>query len=278
MYALKTFASALALAGLVIAAVVSSPVKAQVDGGGFDRGLYDRFVSMRTGDGDPVYWYSVGTVRAYPSGETVAIMEGFDTARNVRNEATPDTVYQLSRKTYIFRDPKTGERISEVDGKPVPPIQYPYQQIEYTFEGDRLVTNVEQGRQPNVQRIGPGTDVAARWLGDGVAQYTAPLYLDFPLPGGGNYEAFENYDFFIQPDAVDAAARYQLSWVRYGTSPPFNNGEPVIMHMVSWRTDSFEALPDSIKTYVREEAPLWLEPPKDFAEIETLQAPQESKR
>ena len=37
---------------------------AQIDGGGFDGALFDRFVSMRTGDGDPVYWYSIGTLRA----------------------------------------------------------------------------------------------------------------------------------------------------------------------------------------------------------------------
>ena len=275
---MKTSRMTLVAVGIAFAFGFAAPANAQIDGGGFDKALYDRFVSMRTGDGEPVYWYSVGTLRAYPSGETLAIMEGFDTARHARRPDAPNTTFQLSRKTYIFRDPVTGDRITEIDGKPVVPIQYPYQLIEYTFETDRLVTMVEQGREPNVQRIGPGTDVSARWLGNGVAQYTAPLYLDFPLPGGGNYQAFENYDFFIQPDAVERDARYQLSWVRYGTSPPFNNGEPVIMHMVAWRTDSFDDLPDTIKSYVREEAPLWLAPPSDFADIESLQAPQESKR
>lgn len=262
---------------VVAFALASSPftsLHAQVDGGGFDRGLYDGFVSMRTGDGEPVFWYSIGTVRAYPSGETLAIMEGFDTARHARKADVPEMVFQLSRKTYIFRDPETGERISDIDGTPVRPIQYPYQMIEYSLEGDRLVTTVEQGRKPNVRRIAPGNDATARWLGDGVALYTAPLYLDFPLPGGGRYEAFENYDFFIQPDAVSRETRYQLSWVRYGASPPFNGGKPVVMHMVSWRTDSFDALPETIKSYVNEEAPLWRTPPADFAEIQSLQAPQ----
>ena len=101
-----------------------------------------------------------------------------------------------------------------------------------------------------------------------------PARVSLPLPGGGNYEAFENYDFFIQPDAVAGNARHQLSWVRYGASPPFNNGDPVIMHMVSWRTDSFDALPETIRSYVREEAPMWRAPPEDFDEIKALQAPQ----
>lgn len=260
---------------VAVLALSAGFTQAQIDGGGFDRDLYERFVSMRTGDGEPVYWYSIGTLRAYPSGETLAIMEGFDTARHARRDDRPETLFQLSRKTYIFRDPDSGERISEIDGKPVYVLQYPYQQIEYTLEGDRLLTMVEQGRKPNVQRIGPGNNVSARRLGDGVTQFTAPLFLDMALPGGRKYEAFENYDFFIQPEKVEGSARYQLSWVRYGASPPFNGGGPVIMHMVSWRTDSFEALPNTIKEYVQEEAPMWMAPPRDFAEIEALQAAEQ---
>ena len=36
--------------------------------GGFDRERYEQWVTMRVGDGEPVYWYSHGTIRAYPGG------------------------------------------------------------------------------------------------------------------------------------------------------------------------------------------------------------------
>ena len=244
----------------------------------FTEEQYERFVDMRTGgDGNAVYWYSTGTVKAYPSGEIVATMEGFDTARVIREGSK---AHQLSRKTYIFRDAETGEMIREVNGNPVEPIKYPYQFITYDLEDGQMSTVVEQGRTPNLQTIGPSVGgLTVSMIGD-VAVYTAPLYLDFPLPGGARYQAFENYDFFIQPESVDRDERYQLSWVRYGAAPPLNDGKPVIMHLVTWRVDQFEDLPQSMRDYVLREAQLWQEPPKDMAEIRALQAPlpdQEAK-
>jgi hypothetical protein len=249
---------------------LAATARAAPSGGGFDRDLYDRWVAMRVGEGTPVYWYSVGTVRNYPAGDTLAIFEGFDTARLWREPGKTDIAWQLSRKTYIFRDPATKAVMRTFAGKPVTPIQYPYQFISYALQGDKLVTMVEQGRAPNVQKIGPGSDISAQRLG-AVAQYTAPVYLDFPLPNGGRYEAFENYDFFIQPEAAERKQRFQLSWVRYGGLPPFGDGKPVVAHMVGWRLDRFEDLPEILQSYVESEAPLWRAPPKDVAEIRKLQ-------
>lgn len=262
------------LALVLLTLTFSTPASAQIQGGGFDPELFEKWVSMRVGEGEPVYWYSTGTVRAYPSGETLATVEGYDTARLGPRAEGDAAAHQYSRKTYIYHDAKTGKRLREVNGKPLPPIQYPYQYITYRLDGDQIETMVEQGRAPNVQQIGPGRDISARWMGDSVAQFTAPVYLDFPLPGGGRYEAFENYDFFVQPDSVDRAARYQLSWVRYGSLPPFADGKPVIMHMVAWRYDRFEDIPESMRTYVKEEAPMWRLPPQDADEIASLQSAQ----
>lgn len=259
---------------LIFALTLSTGASAQVQSGGFDPDLFERWISMRVGDGEPVYWYSTGTVRSYPAGETLATVEGYDAAQLGPRAKGDPIAHQYSRKTYIYHDAKTGERLREVDGKPLPPIQYPYQYITYRLDGDQIETMVEQGRAPNVQQIGPGRDISGRWMGGGVAQFTAPVYLDFPLPNGGRYEAFENYDFFVQPDAVDRKARYQLSWVRYGSLPPFADGKPVIMHMVAWRYDSFDDVPESMKAYVTEEAPMWKLPPLNADEIASLQAPE----
>lgn len=256
--------------------VLTGQSQAQIEDGGFDKELFDQWVSMRVGDGNPVYWYSTGTVRAYSSGDTLATVEGYDTARLVLKNDEPNSVYQLSRKTYIYHDTKTGERLREVNGNPLLPIQYPYQFISYQLDGDQIETMVEQGRSPYIQKIGPGRDISAQRLGGGVSQFTAPVFLNFPIPSGGNYEAFENYDFFLQPDSVDRSARYQLSWVRYGTLPPFNNGKPVIMHMVAWRYDKFEDIPATMREYVETEAPLWRAPPRDLEDIRSLQVAERS--
>ncbi len=256
--------------GFLLVLTCSMPVLAQKSSGGFDQELYDRFLSMRTGDGEPVFWYFIGTSKAYPSGELQSVFEGIDIGRRATKPDEPEAVYQLSRKIYIHRDPKTGHVIEEMNGKPVPVTKYPYQLIRYQLVGDELAATVEQGRQPNLRTIGPVEGMTARRIGN-VAQYSAPLFIAVPLPDGSVIEQFENYDFFVHPDTVDKNDRYQLSWIGYGNSPPLNNGGPVLKHLVSWRTDSFEDLPDSIKQYVREHAPLWMEPPRDFEEISELQ-------
>ncbi|HNP66053.1 MAG TPA: hypothetical protein PKH39_19140 [Woeseiaceae bacterium] len=262
--------SAIRAVGFLLVMTCSLPVYAQASSGGIDQELYDRFLSMRIGDGEPVFWYFIGTSKAYPSGELLSVFEGIDIGRRVTKPDEPDVVYQLSRKIYIHREPETGQVIEEMNGKPVPVTKYPYQLIRYQLVGDELAATVEQGRRPNLRTIGPVAGMTARRIGN-VAQYSAPLFIAAPLPEGGVIEHFENYDFFAQPDSVDKHDRYQLSWVGYGHSPPLNNGGPVLKHLVAWRTDSFEGLPDSIKQYVRKQAPLWMEPPKDFEEIYELQ-------
>jgi len=244
------------------------PAQAQTGGGGgFTPEIFKTWISARVGDGGPVYWYSVGTVRQYPSGKIVARMEGFDAARMVKSEE-PGKVHQLSRKTYIYRDPVTNARLNEANGQKLEPLKYPYQFMTYWLEGDRMMSIVEQGVGARIQKFGPSSGIFAQKLGDTIA-FTAPVFLDFETPRG-KYEAFENYDFFIQPKG-GVMEPHQLSWVRYGDIPPALGGGKGIMHMVSWRVEKFDDLPATVKDYVRAEAPLWLEPPKSIAEIREIQ-------
>lgn len=230
--------------------------------GGFGAAEFQRFVSARAGDGSPVYWYSEGELRSYPEGKLLAKVEGFDTARTLP-ATTKDTRTQLSRKIYIYRDPVTGEVLREFGGKPVRPIAYPYQQIDYSREGDQLRTMVTQGSGARLARIGPGGDATARKLGGDTLAVTAPLYLDMKLPGGGAMQAFENYDFFFAPNGL------KLSWLRYGNDAL--TGQPAVMHMVGWRVEKFADLPEGMRKYVEAEAPLWKAPPVNMAEIARLQ-------
>jgi hypothetical protein len=252
------------VATLAVAGLVSA------EGGGFDEELFEIFLEARVGTGEPVYWYSIGEVYSYPDGALLARMEGFDTARLVRDDADPHTAYQLSRKTFTYRDPDTNEVIREVDGKPATHIKYPYQYITYKLVGDQLQTFVEQGSGNRLTKLGPAKEMVAHRLGD-VAVFSAPLFLNFETPRG-TYEAFEHYDFFIQPDG---SMPNQLSWVRYGDLPPFLGPGKTIIHLVSWRVDSFDELPETMKKWVETDAQLWREPPKDLAEIRELQKPQE---
>lgn len=236
--------------------------------GDFDADIFDAWVSARTGDGDPVYWYSTGTVRSYPDGEILFLMEGYDTARAER--VSENRAQQYSRKTYIFRDPKTGAVLKTYNGNDVEPIAYPYQFITYSLvEGD-LETTVEQGAGKAVRTIGPSRGMSVKDI-DGTLVITAPLFLNFPIPGTDmQYEAWENYDFFIQPDGAPGE-RHQLSWARYGDLPRWAGPGKAIMHMVSWRLERYEDVPEGFRAYIEKDAPLWKAPPKDLADIRRLQ-------
>ena len=254
----------------LIAAALMSPAYA----GDFSQDSYDAFVSARTGDGAPVYWYSTGTVRAYPSGETLFIMEGYDTARA---EKVSDTkTQQYSRKTYIFRDPETGEVLKTYNGKDVDAIAYPYQFITYELVGDDMETTVEQGAGKAVRTIGPSRGMSVKEI-DGTLVYTAPLFLDFPAGPTARYQAWENYDFFIQPEGTKGE-RHQLSWARYGDLPAWAGKGKCIMHMVSWRVEEYEDVPERFRTYIEADAPLWKAPPKDLADIRRLQGVTEENK
>jgi hypothetical protein len=260
---LRLFAPALLVLGALLAS--SAPVAA---GEGFDRAGFERFASMRTGEGAPVYWYTIGTVFSYPDGRALYTMEGIDTARRLP-DGEDGTVHQASRKVFFYRDIDTGEVLREVDGQAVEPIAYPYQYITYALVDGSIVTYVEQGGGPRVQRIGPVENIRVRRIGE-TQVFSAPLFLDFPT-GAGRYQAFENYDFFIHPETSGLTFPNQLSWVRYGDLPPFAGPGHSIIHLVSWRVDSYEALPASMREVLESDARLWMAPPRDLEEIRELQ-------
>lgn len=237
---------------------------------GFNHEVFRDWVQMRVGSGTPVYWYAVGTVYSSPSGQPLMRMEGIDAARLDTTQSTSVKAHQLSRKTFVYRDVQSNAILREWQGKPLPPISYPYQYITYELRGSGVESWVEQGAGARVQRIGPGTDIMARRIG-GTLAFSAPLFLDFPLRDGTRSQTFEHYDFFDQSAAKGLKHPYQISWLRFGDLPAgLGKG---VMHMVSWRVDRFEDLPQSIRDYVQNEAALWRDPPRDMAEIRRLQQP-----
>ena len=155
------------------------------------------WIDARAGTGEPVHWVSEGGIYEYPSGKKLFGMIGFDSSRVFWPEKPGDPVVHLTRKTYSYTDAETGEILTEYNGQKVEPIAYPYQMLSYRYENGRIFGDVEQGVAPAVQKIESKTGMTWRWMGKDTLAITAPVFLDFPLPNGGRYEAWENYDFFI---------------------------------------------------------------------------------
>ena len=242
------------------------PVSAQREG--FTPQLFNQFIEMRAGTGEPVYWYCYGELYAYPTGKLLAKVEGIDAARQVKAERTPTSALQISRKIFVYRDPQTSAILREVNGQAVKHIVYPYQHLTYRLNGPQVTVLVEQGVAPRVQKIEGSTPITARQL-DGLTIFSAPLFLNIESPRG-KYEAYENYDFLLQPQKT-SAPQYQLSWNRYGDQPAvFGPGRSMIQ-LVAYRVNRYEQLPATIRSFIDQEAPLWKLPPRDVEEIRRLQ-------
>ena len=230
--------------------------------------IYSDWLKTRIGEGEEsVYWSCFGEVYSYPDGELICYMVGADMGN--RKQITPDSIIQLSRKIFIYVDPETGEAYDTYDGNKVRHIQYPYQLISYVKDGDDLRTWVKQGAGDRIQTIGPGTGISARRMGSNTV-YSAPLFLDFETPRG-KYEAYENYDFIYNPNAESTVDKYQMTWVRYGDKAAFAGKGKGVIQLIAHRVDTWDELPQALRNYINDKAPMWKAPPADEQEIKDIQ-------
>lgn len=260
--------SALALTVLLGAAVVAT-APAPTRAGGFTPANFAAWIRMRAGtDGKPVYWYATGQVMNDTTGEVMSRIDGVDVALAFRDPAKPDTWIQLSRKIFILLDPKTGARQLDADGRPRRATAYPFQVKTYTLQGDEILYSVESHDSARVFSEPPRTNYTARELG-GVTHYNYAMFIDRVRVDGQRSRRFEVNDFFLRAGKdLGDTERYQYTWV--GTGPG-----PIVSSVLSWRYVSFDAMPgEALKAFIRNEAPLWLRPPKDLAEIAALRAQQ----
>lgn len=258
--------SALALAALLGAATTApAPTRA----GGFTPVNFEAWIRMRAGtDGKPVFWYATGQVMDNTTGAVVSRIDGVDVALAFRDPSKPDTWIQLSRKVFILLDPKTGARQLGPDGKPRRATAYPFQVKTYTLQGDEILYSVESHDSARVFNEPPRSNYSVRELG-GVTHYNYSMFIDRVRVDGQRSQRFEVNDFFLRTGkGLTDPERYQYSWV--GTGPG-----PVVSSVLSWRYDSFDAMPgEALKAFIRDEAPLWLRAPQDMAEIAALRAQQ----
>lgn len=198
-------------------------------------------------------------------------MIGFDSSTVIWPDEPGEKIIHLTRKTFAYTDPETGEVLTEYNGQPVSPIAYPYQMITYRLENDRIYGDVEQGVGDRVQTIKSEDGIPFRKMGSGYI-YNASVFLDFPLPTGKQYQAWENYDFFFQPEgSVDEP--HQMAWQRYGALPPWAGmpDKKSIIQLHSWRVESHDEFPEKLLAWAKKDKPKWLNPPKDVAEVRALQ-------
>lgn len=234
----------------------------------FDQKNFDLWVDMRIGNGkQPSIWYCYGEVYSYPEGKLISRMEGVDLGRFER--PAKDSVVQFNRKIFLYTDAASNQVLETYDGKPVEHIKYPYQVITYVLKGNRLASYVEQGREPRITRLGPGYNTHVRKAGNNWV-FSSPVFLNLNTPSGP-YQAYENYDFFVNTRQKKTSDRYQLTWVRYGDLPPWAGQGKSVIQLVCYRVNAFDELPDVLKNYIAQHAPLWLQPPKGWDEIRALQ-------
>lgn len=227
------------------------------------------WVDARAGTGEAVHWIADGGVYEYPSGKKLFGMIGFDSSKVIWPEEAGGPILHLTRKTFAYTDAETGEILTEYNGQPVEPIAYPYQMISYRYEDGRIYGDVTQGTGDRVRDIKSTDGITATPMGDTWA-YTASVWLDFPLPSGNQYQAWENYDFFIHPEG-SVEEPHQMSWQRYGALPSWAGGGQAIYHLLSWRVESLDEFPPELLAWAKESKPQWLVPPADLAEIEAIQ-------
>ncbi len=231
------------------------------------------WVDGRAGTGAPVHWVADGAVYEYPSGRKLFGMIGLESSTVIWPEAAGDPVIHLTRKTFAYTDPETGAVLTQYNGNPVQPIAYPYQMIHYRLEDDMIFGDVEQGAGDRIQTIEAKNGIPWRQFGSSYI-YNASVWLDFPLPSGARYQAWENYDFFFEPaGAVDEP--HKMAWQRFGDLPGWaqTNGSDnkAIIQLHSWRVESHEEIPAHIRSWVEAEKPMWLSPPMSVAEVRALQ-------
>lgn len=227
------------------------------------------WVDARAGTGAPVHWIAEGGVYAYPSGKKLFGMIGFDSSTVIWPDQPDGEIVHLTRKTFAYTDPETGAILTEYGGKKVEPIAYPYQVIRYRMRDGLIFGDVEQGVAPRVQHIKAKEGVRAYRLGESW-YYNAAVFLDFPMPDGGRYEAWENYDFFIHP-ARGLSEPHQMTWQRFGDLPAWAGPGKAIYHLLSWRVESLEEFPPALLAWAKAEQPLWLAPPASLEEVKALQ-------
>ena len=231
--------------------------------------VFDLFCTMRTGVGhsDTVIWFGSGTIFEAYSGRTLANFEGFDVGKGIQLDS--DTVRQLSRKLFWFRDAESGELLTEYNGCTVKPIRYDHQVFDYERGENGLIFPSVVSSERHV----PILPITHQFVTPKVCLFQVPVFVDIETPVG-RYQAWEFYDYNADPSFQRPTT---VTWCRQASTPPFNTNGAAVMKFTGSRITSFQELPVHMRELVEESYPLFRAPPANMAEVEALQGVNNSQ-
>ena len=245
---------------------------------------FDVWGKMRLGLGsgpgsnsDGVFWVGGGSLYHAYSGEILATFEGFDIGKGI--QISDNHIRQLSRKIFWFRDANTGEIMTEYEGKPVKPIVYDSQMIDYHRGDDGSITYSVEASLRLLKGALPNMKITSQMAGPHQMMINIPVFLDVPMPeemGGGRYQAWEFYDYNVDPTFPSDRPPTAV-WCRQGSVPPFNMDSKAVLRFTGHRCDSYDDLPERMRMEVESSYPHFKEPPADEDEA-LLQAANNGKR
>ena len=155
------------------------------------------WADARAGTGEPVYWIGEGEVYAYPSGEQLFGIIGFDASTVIWPDEPSGTVLHLTRKVFTYTDLETGEILTEYNGQAVEPVAFPYQLFTYRFENGKIYSTAEYGTAPEIHKTKSKNGMRVRSMGADTLLVNAAVFLNLPLASGKKLRAWESYDFFL---------------------------------------------------------------------------------
>merc|ERR1719253_112784 len=171
---------------------------------------------------------------------------------------------QLSRKIFWFRDPSTGEIMEEFNGKPVRPIIYDSQMIDYHRDMDGSITYSVEASSRDLEDM-PKSKITSQMAGSNQMMINVPVFIDIPITtpqGKGRYQAWEFYDYSFDPSFPEDRLP-TIAWSRQGMVPPFIMDSTAVMKFSGYRVDSFDELPERMRLEVERAYPHFKAPPKD---------------
>ncbi|MEC7804614.1 MAG: twin-arginine translocation signal domain-containing protein [Pseudomonadota bacterium] len=245
--------------------------KLRLTAGGYTPKDFERFIEMRLGSGEPVYWYAIGDSTTFPDGNMFMRTEGYDTGRLHSFDRDKNEAIGMTRKLIVMRDPTSGELLTGPDGEPAWVSDFTYQLFTMRLEDGFLTYESEQGSGETFNKAYGGLNRSEIQRFDGMTVFTTPVNYQIP-PGAMSptpEPVWETYDFIER--SHHGGVKYNCLWAGSFPLPPFMGGGRASMHAYFKRYDRFRELPASIRDFVEEHAQLWKEPPRNIEEIRELQ-------
>lgn len=249
-------------------------VAVSANAGDFSQQEFVEWVGARCGTGEPVYWYARGDARAFPGGEILFRFDFMEENRLVVDPKDPESKICLGRKMNLFLDKDTGEILREFRGKPVEQLIYPYQMIAMSLQDGRVDAVATQGagdfvRTYTLEDIVQVVQYAGRTQFDASAMFTARR-------PEGVLNTFE-YLSYAMPPVVDGAQNpnpsvsFTMGYERPEWAGGDGKSDYLLQHVVGSRVSTYDELPEHIREFIKTDAPAFVAPPVDLAEIERLQ-------